>query len=425
MISRRTRIQLLIFVVITLLGVSFVGAKYARLGSLFLKDHYTVVAHFASSGGIYQGAEVDYRGVKVGQVGKLQLSQDGVDVYLDIANGWDKVPADTLAAVDNRSAVGEQYVDLQPKNDSAPYLKDGSQIAQSDTSTPLPTEKLLGDTATTVDSVDKKSLSVTIDELGKAFQGSGRDLQQILDTGSAFIQTANDNFDVTTNLIRDSNTVLRTQVGSEDAIRSFSRDLSLFSGTLAGSNKDLVRLIQNGSASAIQLRTFLQENQVDLGELLSEMVTTGQIVRAHLPGLKQALVIYPAVVEGGFSVVDKDPSSGLYNVHFGMILTNQAPCTKGYESTVKRPPQDGANRPMNTRAHCSEPITQGDSRGAQNLARTPAAYRAPVVASYDDRTGRVTWGNPDAHVPAYHSAPASLGSDSWKWLYLEPLTAGR
>ena len=68
MITRRTRIQLMVFVLITLLGVSYVGARYARLDRLVFDDSYTVVAHFADSGGIFAGAEVTYRGVRVGQV---------------------------------------------------------------------------------------------------------------------------------------------------------------------------------------------------------------------------------------------------------------------------------------------------------------------------------------------------------------------
>jgi phospholipid/cholesterol/gamma-HCH transport system substrate-binding protein len=107
MITRRTRIQLVVFVLITMVGVSFVGARYAKLDRLFFDSSYTVVAHFADSGGIFAGGEVSYRGVRVGQVEKLALTDDGVDVYLDIDNGHDDIPADTLAVVGNRSAVGE------------------------------------------------------------------------------------------------------------------------------------------------------------------------------------------------------------------------------------------------------------------------------------------------------------------------------
>jgi phospholipid/cholesterol/gamma-HCH transport system substrate-binding protein len=107
-ITRRTKVQLMIFVLITLLGVSFVGAKYAQLNRLVYSTSYTVVAHFHDSGGMYAGGMVAYRGVRVGEVDKLVLTRDGVDAYLDIDKGWDgKIPSDSLAVVGNRSAVGE------------------------------------------------------------------------------------------------------------------------------------------------------------------------------------------------------------------------------------------------------------------------------------------------------------------------------
>src|SRR3954454_14625455 len=109
MVTRRTKLQLLIFAIITLLGVTFVGARYARLDRVFVDDAYTVVAHFPDSGGAFAGAEVSYRGVRVGQVAKMVLTKTGVDIVLDIDNDQDKIPVDSLAVVGNRSALGEQY----------------------------------------------------------------------------------------------------------------------------------------------------------------------------------------------------------------------------------------------------------------------------------------------------------------------------
>ena len=422
MITRRSRIQLLVFVAITLLGVSFVGARYARLDRVFLDDHYTVVAHFKDSGGIFAGGEVSYRGVQVGRVGKLDLTDDGVDVYLDIDNSWDDIPAESLAVVGNRSAVGEQYVELQPQVDSGPYLDDRSEIAQADTRTPIATQKLLTDISDTVESVDKQALSTTVAELGQAFAGTGADLQRIIDTGNAFINEANDNFDVTTALIRDSNTVLRTQVDKASAIRTFARELSLFSGSLAGSDPALRQVIDDGSTAATQLRTFLQDNEVDLGELFNNLRITGDVIVKHLPGIEQILVIYPYVVEGGFTVVSKSPDTGLYDAHFGLVITTTPVCHHGYESTDTRPPQDGSNRPMNTKAGCTEPATMSNPRGPQNLPRAGAAYRAPV-ASYDPDTGKVRWGPKIDPVlaPTGTLAPQAFGEESWKWLLLQPL----
>jgi phospholipid/cholesterol/gamma-HCH transport system substrate-binding protein len=430
MITRRIKVQLAIFALITMVGVAFVGARYAQLNRLLYSTSYTVVAHFRDSGGMYAGGMVSYRGVRVGEVDKLVLTSSGVDAYLDIDRGWDgEIPADTLAVVGNRSAVGEQYVDLQPQTDDGPFLHDGSQIALADTRTPLPTQKLLGDISDTVESVHRGSLRTTVHELGRAFAGTGPDLQRIIDTGTSFIHTANRNFDVTTDLLRDGNTVLRGQVATSDAVRSFARDLRLFSGTLAGHDRDLRRVIDSGSVTATQLRTFLADNRVHLASLIDNLVTTGDIVVKHLPGLRQVLIVYPYVVQGGFSVVSKSPETGMYDAHFGLVLTNDPQvCHAGYESTDTRPPQDGSNRPMNTKAHCAEPAAQADARGAENSPanRPGAAYRAPV-ASYDPQTKRLTWG---PHLPSRFADPGSpvpetLREETWKWLFLQPLTATR
>lgn len=410
MITRRTRIQLLVFVAITLLGVSYVGARYARLDRLLFDDHYTVVAHFAESGGIFAGGEVSYRGVQIGQVGRLVLTDEGVDVHLDIDNDFDDIPADSVAVVGNRSAVGEQYVELQPQVDGAPYLDDDSEIAVDATRTPLPTQQLLADISDTVGSVDQQALATTVDELGQAFAGTGRDLQRIIDTGSSFIDEANANFDLTTSLIEHGNTVLRGQRDSASAIRTFARDLSLFSDSLAGSDAALRKIIEDGSATANQLRTFLEDNRVDLAELLNNLVTTGDVVVEHLPGIEQILVVYPYVVEGGFTVVSKSPDTGRYDAHFGLILTTQPVCHDGYDGTDTRPPQEGGNRPLNAKAGCTEPATASNARGAQNLAGPGAANRPPV-ASFDPDTGALTWG-----------APPTFGEDSQKWLFLQPST---
>jgi phospholipid/cholesterol/gamma-HCH transport system substrate-binding protein len=254
--------------------------------------------------------------------------------------------------------------------------------------------------------------------MGDAFSGTGEDLQTIIDSGTAFIDAANANFDTTTALIRDSNTVLRGQIASESAIRTFARQLKLFSGSLAGSDADLRAVIDNGSETATELRRFLADNKVDLAELINELVTTGEVVVRHLAGVEQVLVLYPYVVEGGFTVVARSGPGQPYDAHFGMVLTDHPPvCHAGYDSTERRPPQNGEDWPMNTRAHCAEPPTRSNPRGAQNAPAYRTAPFAPVVASYDG--GRVLWGR-DLSAPD-SLAPRTLGGDSWKWLFLQPL----
>ncbi|HEY6933172.1 MAG TPA: MlaD family protein [Marmoricola sp.] len=428
MITARTRKQLIAFVIITLLGVSYVGAKYAKLGQLFYDTSYDVHAHFSQSGGIFTGAEVTYRGVTVGQVDSMKLTRDGVDVVLGIDRSWNHIPADTLAQVADKSAVGEQFVDLQPQTDAGPYLHGGSVIRDADTSVPVSTTALLTNLDRLVQSVPQGDLRTVVSQFGTAFKGTGPSLGQIIDTSTSFINTANRNFGVTTALIRDSNVVLRTQVDKGSAIRSFARNLALFSGTLAGHDRDLRALIENGSATADELRTFLEQNQVNLGQLINNLLTTGEIQVRHLKAIRQLLVLYPYEVAGGYTVTQRGPDGG-YDARFGLILNNDPPvCHHGYEGTDRRSPHDRANRPMYTGAHCAEPASQSNARGAQHApnGRTGVAYRAPV-ATYDARTGNVTWRQHRARprVVSTGGAYQVFGEDSWKWLLFQPaLTAG-
>jgi phospholipid/cholesterol/gamma-HCH transport system substrate-binding protein len=427
MITRRTKLQLAIFALITMVGVAYVGARYARLDRLFFDDTYRVAAHFAESGGIFEGAQVSYRGVTVGQVGELELTDEGVDVLLDIDKDTEEIPADAKAVVANRSAVGEQYVDLQPQTKQGPFLGEGDEIALAMTETPIPTTKLLVDLDTTVNSVNKESLTTVVSEMGKAFNGTGRDLGQIIDTSNSFIRTANDNFDMTTALLEDGNTVLTTQLDKASAIRSFAKDLSSFSDTLVRSDKDLRAVIENGSATADQLRTFLEENQVDLGELINNLVTTGEVTGRHIDGTEMILVVYPYVVAGGYTVVDKDPRSGLYDAHFGLIMTQEPHvCTAGYDQGERRSPQDGSNKPMNENARCTEPASTSNARGGQHApGRAGAAYRAPVVGTYDRETKTVDLGADVPNVTYSGGAALTFGEESWKWLLLGPLSSGK
>lgn len=424
MITSKTKKQLIAFVILTLVGVTFVGARYARLDRLFYDSAYTVAAHFDQSGGIFSGAEVTYRGVKIGRVSAMKLTDKGVDVMLSIDKSSEKIPKDSVALVGNKSAVGEQYVELQPKTDNGPYLKDGSEIATPETKVPVSTTEILTNLSRLVESVPQGDLRTVVAETGAAFKDAGPSLGQIIDTSTSFIDTANANYDTTTALIRDSRVVLQTQVDKGSAIRSFSRDLALFSGTVAANDNYLRSLIDNGSATANELRTFLERNRVNLGSLINNLVTTNQVVVKHLKGIRQLLVIYPYVVAGGFTVAKKG-TDGHYDAQFGLILTQDSPvCKAGYNPADRREPQDTKDLPMNTKAGCTD--GGKNFRGAEKSpsGRTGTAYRSPV-ATYDAKTGKTTWADQDTSAKiAYDGGAAQLlGDESWKWMLLQPALA--
>ena len=155
------------FAIITLVGVSYVGARYARLDRAFVDQSYTVVAHFAESGGSFAGSEVTYRGVRVGVVDELVLVDDGVDLHLAIDNEFADIPADARAVVGNRSAVGEQYVELQPQSNGRALPPGGLRDRPGPHRDADRHRVFLTHLAETVRSVDEDDLRTVNTELGQ------------------------------------------------------------------------------------------------------------------------------------------------------------------------------------------------------------------------------------------------------------------
>ena len=56
-------------------------------------------------------------------------------------------------------------------------------------------------------------------------------------------------------------------------------------------------------------------------------------------------MIYPYVVEGGFTVVSKSPDTGLYDAHFGMILTSEPPVCDARLREHRHPAAAGRQQP--------------------------------------------------------------------------------
>lgn len=183
MTSRLIRIQLLVFVLVAVLGVVYVGAKYVRLDKLLGFGEYMVYADFPDSGGIFTNAQVTYRGVPVGRVGELSLIDDGVRVQLRLESGGPDISDTARAVVANRSAIGEQFVDLQPSTTDGPFLEDGSII--SDTEIPIAVENVLLSVNGFVESVPLESLRIVVTELGTALDGRGDDIGRLADSLSA------------------------------------------------------------------------------------------------------------------------------------------------------------------------------------------------------------------------------------------------
>ncbi|MFJ8910368.1 MCE family protein [Amycolatopsis sp. NPDC102389] len=365
MLVRRTKIQLVAFAIISVVAIVYALIRFAGLGQVFGDEGYTVKLQLKQSGGIFTNAEVTYRGFNIGRVGELRLTKTGLEADLNIAPDAPRVPADLDAVVANRSAVGEQFVDLKPKSEQGPFLNAGSVIPADKVKTPVPTEQLIGDLDSLAASVPTDSLRKVVDESYNAFNGTGPDLQRLLDTARSFTTTAQEYLPQTIQLLEKGGQVLETQNDMSSSMKSFSADLNKLSGTLKDSDADIRKLIGITPQVANQISSVLAESGPGLGALTANLLTTSNLLVTRLDGLEQGLVTYPMLAAGANSVAN----DGTAHLGLALNLFNPPSCTKGYLGLDKyREGTDTKPRAPKDDAYCAEPKGSPiNVRGSQNV----------------------------------------------------------
>ncbi|MDV9190395.1 MlaD family protein [Streptomyces sp. SR27] len=407
MITRTVRLKNLAFLVIAVLVLGFVGVRYADLGRYAgVADHYTVRVHLARTGGLFTHSDVTYRGVSVGRVGAIDLTADGVVAELRIKNSAPLIPADARAVVAGLSAVGEQYIDLRPESDGAPYLADGARIELADTEVPAPVTDVLTSMNGLASSVPLDSLRTVVDEFGKAFEGHGDDLQVLLDSGSRFVEAADTSLPATTRLIDDGEVVLRTQADESRAIRDFATGARDLAATLKGSDADLRRLLAVAPDATGQVSGLLRDLDPSLSVVLANLLTTSELAVTRQRGMEELLVKYPAAVSAGATAVDGG------RVSFGMAVTffKPLPCTSGYGGTRYRNGLDLGTAPaLNTRASCTGSAASGvNVRGSAHAPKSGPVPEPARPGSLPSGGARTTAGD-RATLPGALALPGQNG----------------
>ena len=307
MLTRFVRIQLAIFTIVGTIGVIAMVLFYIQAPTLLGIGRMTVTLELPATGGLYRFSNVTYRGVQMGKVTSVGLTPTGAKATLSLSTS-PKVPADLTAKVLSVSAVGEQYVDLQPRTDSAPYLHDGSVISARDTTIPQPVGPMLDQVNALVQSIPKTKLGQLLDETFQGFNGSGYDLGSLIDSSETISRDANGVVDRTRALTEDTGPLLDTQASTADSIRTWARSFAGISDVLVKDDSHFRTILQNGPEAANEASRLLEQIKPTLPVLLANLTTIGQIGVTYHPSIEQLLVLLPSSVAIEQAATGRKPS---------------------------------------------------------------------------------------------------------------------
>ncbi|MFW0787016.1 MlaD family protein [Gordonia sp. CPCC 206044] len=382
-LSKLARAQLVVFTVLAIIATWMMLFSYMQVQTQLGIGRITVTLDAAQTGGLYRFGNVTYRGVDVGKVTDVALTDKGIRATLSIDSD-ERIPADLHASIRSMSAVGEQYVELRPRTDSGPYLRDGSVIASDTVSVPQPVAPMLEKLNGLVTSIPKDQLFGLVDELNKSLGGQGYDLQSLLNSSSTVAASMNDVGGQTATLLGDSVPLVDSQVRSADAIRMWTSSLDGVTDQLVTNTPDVRRLLASGPGFADEVTKTLDSVKLTLPVLLANITTVGQLAVTYNAGLEQILVLLPPAISMIQAVQPNRNGTqwGLGDFRISGVSDPPA-CTVGFLPPSKwRPPEDTSMIDTPNDLYCKLP--QSSPIGVRGVRNIPCANhpgkRAPTAA---------------------------------------------
>lgn len=314
--------------------------------------HVTVT--LPRSGGLYEGSEVTYRGVRVGRVTGLDLTDDGVRARVRL-DGSAQIPADARPRVRSLSPVGEQYIDFQPTKDDGDYLEDGDTVEGTAADLPTTLATAAINLNLLIEQIDPKALKVVLTETAKGLRGTEDDLQRMVVQGSSLLDELDKRWPLTRRLLDNGHRLL--QLG-EDLVPDFdsiTRNARVFTAWLREIDPVLVRLLDRAPGQIEELRRLVRDVDDILADYLDPYITLADFAAARDPHLRALLRDYPR----GFRALSNAIKGGA--VHLNGFFEHVPYCGYGH---TERSPRETTRYPLQDDGHCprSGPASQ---RGAQ------------------------------------------------------------
>ncbi|MGO8772016.1 MAG: MCE family protein [Mycobacterium sp.] len=382
MLTRFIRIQLAIFTIVGTFAVAMMAFSYIQAPTLLGIGRITVTVELPAAGGLYRFSNVTYRGVRVGKVTAVELTPRGAKATLSL-NTSPKIPANLQAEVHSISAVGEQFVDLRPRTDSPPYLRDGSVIAMRDTTIPQGVGPMLDQVNALVGSIPKDKLHALLDESFKGFNGAGYDLGSLIDSAATVSGDLKPVADRTRTLFEDTGPLLDSQAETTDSIRTWARSLAGVTQQVVTDDAQVRTLLERGPGALDEVSRLLNQVKPTLPVLLANLTTVGRIAVKYHAGLEQLLVLLPPYAASIQTYgLGRNNPYGFALGDFTLTVSDPPACTVGFlPPSSWRSPSDTTTIDTPDGLYCKLPQDSPIGvRGARNYpCMGHPGKRAPTV----------------------------------------------
>jgi phospholipid/cholesterol/gamma-HCH transport system substrate-binding protein len=327
-LTRRHRINLAMVAF-----VSFFGLVWASVGLVGINpfDESAVIrVRLATAAGALPGARVTYLGVPIGKVESATLVEGGVELKL-VVQPKGPMARELRADVEQKSSLGEPFVDLRPADPEAAVAgdPDGAVVPVERTSTPKPLTELLNRMDEVLGAVEPEDLGAIADGFS-GIVGKEGDIQAAL-AGWAEVS------DVVGRRRAELGQFLAAAAELTAALDTHHSELA---GSLSGAARlgdvlgrrtdQIEDVLVQGARLGTEASDVLARSWDDLNEVLTGLDTTFHNMAARPSRLKETMYWLPEFMERISYTIEGDA----LNVAVGSSLV---PIVPGYQPRLGIP----------------------------------------------------------------------------------------
>jgi virulence factor Mce-like protein len=305
-ITRRLLINLVAFFVVSF---ALVGYGVVNLLGNPLSSPTVLTTEFPSASGLYPGFEVELNGVPVGTVSSTALTKTATKVTMSINPGI-SVPSNVQASVQIANDLGEQVVDLVPKQNTDPHnLQSGANVPAQPNEVPADVGQVVETATKLLQAIPANDLNKLIGELATSLQGNAGNLRTLIDAGTTFSKEFVAYQQQFTELLANAPPSLDAVTAVAPELRQDLANTAALVQVLAQQGQTgLHNLLANGSSAFAQINNLLTSQSANIGCFLHDTadILTNLAQPANLGNLSQGL----AYNQFFFGAVDKIAVAG-------------------------------------------------------------------------------------------------------------------
>ena len=285
----------MIFAVVTVLTVGAISIFYLRVPARLGIGAYEITANFVAGGGLYENANVTYRGVQAGRVEAVNLTDDGVAAHMRLNSDSRSRPTRPPRSRASRRSANNTSIWFRPTTHRRrccatvpPSRRSGPRSRRTSPSCCSEADEL-------VSSLNNTRLQDLLRETFKAFNGSGPELARLIQSSRLLIDEANASWPQTSALIDQAGPFLEAQIRSGDDIRSLADGLARLTTEVANADPQVRALLTDAPGAAAEANETFAGIRPSFPVLAANLANFGRIGVIYHRSIEQALVIFPAL----------------------------------------------------------------------------------------------------------------------------------